>query len=71
MGALWFKWRSGFKPIWVQTVGQGRRLDDIDITIDIALDKTYFNLSSSVNGLLVEDITKVEGPCQSVLANNI
>ena len=44
-------------------------MDDIDITIDIALDKTYPYLSSSVNGLLVEDITKVEGPSKSLLAN--
>ena len=50
---------------------KGRRVDGIDIIIDIARYKTYSYSSSSVNGLLVEDIIKVEGPCQSVLANNI
>ena len=34
--------------------------------VDIVVSNTYYELSSSVYGLLIEDIKKVEGPCQSL-----
>jgi hypothetical protein len=34
--------------------------------VDIVVSNTYYGLSSSVYGLLIEDIKKVEGPCQSL-----
>jgi hypothetical protein len=37
--------------------------------VDIATPTSYCSLSSSVYGLLIEDRIRLEGPCQSLLAN--